>query len=71
METDLRPLVAAYNAATGHDIEFVLIHRDLGYLGNRGRVWATVRPYSSAYVLDQWRDNPDGFADWWNQRLWR
>ena len=71
MKTDLLRLVAAYNEATGHDVEFVLIHRDLGYLGSRGRVWATVRPYSSAYVLDEWRDNPEGFSEWWNQRLWR
>jgi hypothetical protein len=69
MEAELNQLVAAYNAASGQGLEFVLIHRDLGYLGNRGRVWATVRPYSSSYVLDEWRDNPEGFAEWWNQRL--
>lgn len=71
MTIDLAPLVAAYNEATGHDLEFVLIHRDLGYLGNRGRVWATVRPYGLCYALDECRDNPEGFAEWWNQRLWR
>ncbi len=72
MTSDMVHLVDAYNQVTGLAVVFTLIHPSLGYLGCGGVVWATVRPYSNCYVLDVWSEYiPDGFVDWWSQRLWK